>query len=181
MLVLKDLALTTDPSSTDTASMATKLIFQEYTGILEFVINVITQKMVVHDDDNERNEHMRSSSLTLLRNLLIVSLQDTDGNDDLTLQGVSLINDAFSKEALVQSLLQDMKEARNYPWNACLAAKSLALLVANFVDIKIQVRGDRNAFDVLNDARIYGNASHSYLKQELDDVYGVCYGEQKEG
>eukprot|EP00555_Chaetoceros_dichaeta_P009169 CAMPEP_0198259044 /NCGR_PEP_ID=MMETSP1447-20131203/8326_1 /TAXON_ID=420782 /ORGANISM="Chaetoceros dichaeta, Strain CCMP1751" /LENGTH=362 /DNA_ID=CAMNT_0043946325 /DNA_START=297 /DNA_END=1385 /DNA_ORIENTATION=+ len=186
MLVLKDLALTTDPSSTETASIATKLIFQEYTGILEFVINVITQKMVVHDDDDdERNENMRSGSLTLLRNLLTVSLQDiggddNNGNGNITLQGVSLINNAFSKETLVQSLLQDVKEARNYPWNACLAAKCLALLVANFVDIKLQVGGDRNAFNVLNDARIFGNASYSYLKQEVDDVYDVCYGEQKE-
>jgi len=186
MRVLTDLALTTDPSSTETASTATKLIFQEYKGILEFVINVITQKIVVNDDDDdERNENMRSSSLTLLRNLLTVSFQDignddNDGNDDLTLQGVSLINDAFSKEKLVQSLLQDVKEARKYPWNACLAAKCLALLATNFIDIKLQVRGDRNAYDVFNDARIYGNASYSYLKQEVDDVYGVCYGEQKE-
>jgi len=184
MLVLKDLALTTDPSSTEIAYIATTMIFQEYKGILEFVINVITQKMVVHDDD-KRNENMRSSSLTLLRNLLTVSLQDTggddnDGNDDLTLQGASLINNAFSKETLVQSLLQDVKEARNYPWNACLAAKCLALLVANFVDIKLQLGGDRNASNVLNDARIFGNASYSYLKQEVDDVYDVCYGEQKE-
>jgi len=94
---------------------------------------------------------------------LTVSLQDigsddNDGNNDLTLQGASLINNAFSKESLVQSLLQDVKEARNYPWNACLAAKCLALLVANFVDIKLQVGGDRKAFDVLNDTMTYKNA-----------------------
>jgi len=105
MLVLKDLALTTDPSSTETASMATKLIFQEYKGILEFVINVITQKMVAHHGD-ERKENIRSSSLTLLMNVLTVSLQDigsddNDGNDDLTLQWASLINNAVIEPRMV--------------------------------------------------------------------------------
>jgi len=183
MFVLQDLALTTNPSSGETASIATELIFRKYTGILKFVINAITQKRMVHGED-DLNEQWRNGSLTLLRNLLTVSLEaigsdNNDGNDEYTLQGVSSITNALSKEILVQPLLEDVKEARNCPWNACLAAKCLAILVANFVEIKLQVGGDINAFDVLDDARNFGNASFTYLKEEVDGVYGVCYGKQK--
>lgn len=61
-----------------------------------------------------------------------------------------------------------------------LAAKCLTIIAANCIEIVFQVGGDKNILDILDDANIFRNVSYSYIKEEFEDVYSICYGEKKE-
>lgn len=174
-LVLQDLASATAQSSTETAFKVSRLILQKYTGILDVIVNVIAQTAVTHDDDGDDDyddERLRNGALILLRNILTTLLGDSDdgsGGSEV-LESVSRITSALSEKTLVQILLEDVKAARKYPSNACLAVECLVVLAEKCMDTRLHIKSDKNVLNTLEDARVFGIASYSNLKDIVEKL-----------
>jgi len=162
IITLQDLLLTTDPDSKETSSTACKLIVEKYSKILEYVVEDILKRIESADiDDDDSEEYLRSLSLKLLGNVL------NSENTNLSLISLEEKNNWAHK--LIDSLIWYVGMAKDYPWNACLAARCLRLLAPNF---KIQEASDGKllALDVLENAEKYGKNSYMLLEHEAHEA-----------
>lgn len=151
MLALEELVIITNPSSSEIAPTVCKLILRKYKAILKFALDII--QSVNDNGEDDFLERFRCMALTLLRNIGERSLEDE-----------VFVSMTQSTKSLVHCLVGDIKRARNCPWNACLAAKCLSILIENPNDAILDVCED--AHNALKNAKLIGEKSYASLEKE---------------
>lgn len=159
VVTLQDLSKTTDPLSKETSSIACKLILDKYYKIFEYIVDDISNEVDYNGTktyDHESEEYLRSLTLNLLGNILMV----VSKHSTLT----SLIQDKQSIVPIIKSLLWYVRMANACPINASLAAKCLRLLVSVSPDTIFMFDMDTNM--TLENARRFGKLTYSILEKE---------------
>jgi len=155
-LTLQDLVLTTDPACKETSPKACKLIVEKYPKIFTYIVEDIL-KLVEYSDliDYDSEEYLRSLTLNLLGNVL--------SSDPKNSTLISLIQSHQLAVSIEKALVWYVSKAFACPWNACLAAKCLRILVP------ISSQNHKNASNIsetLQDAEKVGIASYMLLAEE---------------
>jgi len=167
-LTLQDLVSMTDRASKETSPKACKLIVEKYPQILTYIVKDIL-KLVEYGDliDDDSEEYLRSLALNLLGNVL-----SSDSNNYTFL---SLIESHQLTSSIIGAFVWYVSKAFTCPWNACLAAKCLRVLVP--ISLKNH-EYESNISKTLQDAETIGNASYMFLAEEakaaIAEING-CY------
>jgi len=155
ILSLENLVTITDPCLSQIAPTACTLILRNYQEILKLTLDIVQStkyEYSVTEDDN-CFERLRCMALTLLVNMCAMSSENE-----------TFISMTQSAKFLVNYLVGDIKMAGKYPWNACLAAKCLSILMANPNSIILNV--DEDARNALENARLIGKKAYCSLEKE---------------
>jgi len=157
VVTLQDLSLTTNPQSKETSLIACNLILDKYCNIFEYIIDDIRKQVDYscgNRHDNNSREYMRSLTLGLLGNILMVVPKHS------TL--ISLIQDKEHNFSVIKSLQWYVRMAKECPLNASLATKCLRLFVQT--DSRLTLDIDANAS--LENARRFGQLTYPNLEKE---------------
>jgi len=163
VLTLQDLLSTTNTSSIDTSTVASKLIVTEYQMIFEYILDDIVKQVDYGDDpngDDDSEEYLRSLALNIFGNVLSSVL----ANKAL----LSLIHQKYCTVSIIQSLVWYVSKAQTCPWNSCLAAKCLRLLASTSSEVINQI-GTKEYMALYNAEKI-GQCSYELLKNEAKNT-----------
>lgn len=162
VIALQTLLSMTDTASKETSSKACKLILETHHPIFEYILRDIMKQVEDSDicnDDSE--EYLRSLTLNILGNVL----SSEHNNQNLVL----FVQQNQWTTSVIDSLVWYIGMARTSPWNACLAAKCLRLLIPTFHREIHQTI----VTVTLKNAEEFGSTSHKLLKTETQAALAV--------
>jgi len=165
VITLQNLSSMTNPASKETSSKACKLILETHTQIFEYVLQDIMKQVEnsnICGDDSE--EYLRSLTLNILANVL--SSEQNNRNVVLFIQQNQWTGSVFD------SLVWYVTMAKISPWNACLAAKCIRLLIPTFKKDIYQTI----ATVALKNAEEFGITSYKLLEKETQAALAVMHG-----
>jgi len=156
LLALEDLIASTDPEFSDIAQEACHLILQKYTDIFKLVLSIICIIDDKNDMDDVSFERFHCLALTLLRNISILTR-----NEETFISMMQSVD-------VLHSLLRDIQMAAKFPWNACLATRSLSIICVNSPNAMAEV-GERVRI-ALENAKVIGKIWYYSLEVEAEEA-----------